>query len=109
MKELPEPLFGDTFGGRAALDGAGGGRKHDQKVADAMMACPNCRNGNCGNCVDKVLLILQKDPTCTCKKSGHADAVQGEARLNQIKDPETSDVYGPGLKVTRDGDVDAWL
>lgn len=107
MTELPEPLFWETTGGKAAMEGAGGGRKHSQKPADALMICPNCKNGKCEGCVDKVRLILRDDPICTCKKSGHSDAVNGEARLRQIRDPETSDVYGPGLVVTQDGDVNA--
>jgi hypothetical protein len=31
------------------------------------------------------------------------DAPSGEPVLQQVSDPETGEVYGPGLKVTQDG------
>lgn len=69
------------------------------------MTCPECVKGNCQNCVDRLRLIYRDDRICTCQKSDHGDAMQGEARRVQVQDPMTGDVYGPGLKVTQDGDV----
>lgn len=84
---------------------AGGAAKHSQKVAGGLMTCPDCIKGNCEGCVDRLRLLVQDDRICTCKKSGHEDAMQGEARLKQIADPETGDIHGPGLVVTRNGEV----
>lgn len=58
-------------------------------------------------CPDKIFLILGKDTVCTCKKSGHEDAITGEPRRNQIQDPFTGDVHAPGLVVKADtGEVE---
>lgn len=89
-----------------ALDGAASAGKHSQKPSDGMMTCPHCRDGRCEDCVDRLLLLARKDPMCTCKKSGHYDAVRGEPRRQQVLDPFTGDVHGPGLTVSPDGEVD---
>lgn len=38
---------------------------------------------------------------CNCKIEGH----DGEPIRSQIKDPITGDVFGPGVKITMDGEV----
>lgn len=63
------------------------------------MLCPNCREGKCTECVDRLRMIYRDDPICTCKRGGHQDAMQGEPRRQQIQDPLTGDVYGPGISI----------
>lgn len=71
-----------------------------------MFNCPECRNGACQNCPDRILLILGRDLVCSCTKANHQELVSGEPRLQQIEDPFTGDVHGPGMVVSaEDGQV----
>jgi hypothetical protein len=102
---LPPPLyFSQTAGGRAALEGKGRAG-HSQKIDDRLMTCPNCNEGNCTECVDRLRMLYRQDRICTCSKSGHEDAMMGEPRRVQIEDPFTGDIHGPDLRVTKGGQV----
>jgi len=90
-----------------ALDGGASAGKHSQKPSDGMMTCPNCRDGRCEECVDRLLLLASKNPICTCKKSTHEEKMLGEPRLQQIQDPSTGDVYAPAVVISKDGHVRA--
>jgi len=75
---------------------------HDQRSTPQNFQCTNCKEGACGACIDMMrVIILKLDPICFCKRKGHS----GEARDNQIVDPENGTVYGPGLRVTQEGEV----
>ena len=64
--------------------------------------CSHCKEGDCENCTDIVrIIVLKKDPICGCERPNHS----GEPVNNQIADPETGTVYGPGLSVTKEGEV----
>lgn len=104
-EDLPDSLFLETIGGRAAMSGAGGGGKHVQKAGGAMMTCSSCVSGLCENCVDRLRLVYSDNPICSCRKGGHEDAVTGEPRRQQILDPETNSIHTPGLVISPDGDV----
>lgn len=76
--------------------------RHDQRIQPRHMTCSNCIVGFCENCVDVFRYLAgNTDPICQCKRRGH----DGEPVNNQIKDPETGTVYGPGLSVDIDGKV----
>lgn len=77
--------------------------KHDQKaLPDDGWTCEMCQLGVCERCIDVMRYVVGlTDPVCRCKRKGHS----GEARDKQIVDPETGTVYGPGLRVTQEGDV----
>lgn len=70
------------------------------------MTCGSCIKGNCEDCVDRLLLLALRDAICGCTRKLHDDKMQGEARLQQVADPETGAVYAPGLTVTEDGEVE---
>jgi hypothetical protein len=91
--KLPEVLFGDTYGGRAA---SANPRGHGQQSADILLTCSNCRENKCPACPDKLLLLAGRNRVCTCKREGHDDAVNGEPRRSQFVDPISGDIYGPG-------------
>lgn len=75
---------------------------HDQKSTPDNWQCDPCKKGECNRCIDIMRVIKLRLPEmCKCKKRGHS----GEARDNQILDPETGTVYGPGLRVTQEGEV----
>lgn len=77
--------------------------RHDQRVERKHMICSNCTKGECSTCVDVTRYLAGlRDPICQCRKRGHG----GEPRDSQILDPETGDVYAPGLKVAQDGKVE---
>lgn len=69
------------------------------------MVCPSCKDDNCERCVDRLRAIYADDFVCECTRNLHTEKRDGEARLNQIKDPETGTVYAPGLTVDIDGKV----
>lgn len=94
-KELPEPLY-LKYGARVAADKPS---RHRQAAADALMICPKCRENDCMACPDRLLLLVGRDPVCTCKRNGHEDAISGEPRRVQVTDPMTGDIYGPGGRV----------
>lgn len=76
--------------------------KHDQKSLPATFVCDLCRVGVCERCIDVArYLVGWTDPICNCKRQGHS----GEANEKQITDPTTGTVWGPGLRVTTDGEV----
>lgn len=63
--------------------------------------CTECQRSNCTFCVDVVRAALGARLMCNCKIEGH----DGEPIRSQIKDPITGDVFGPGVKITMDGEV----
>ena len=78
-------------------------RKHTQKgMHEVAFVCLWCKEGNCTNCVDILRMVIEGAPSiCKCKRHNHS----GEARDQQILDPETGAVHGPGLVVDKDGTV----
>lgn len=52
---------------------------------------------------------LENDRCGICKSTAHfredCTYLPGDPVLQQVRDPETNEVYGPGLKVTEDGRV----
>lgn len=80
-------------------------RLHDQRPEPRMMVCPNCKQDKCESCVDRLRRIYSDETICTCTRKLHAEKRDGEATLNQIKDPITGDIHAPGLIVTADGEV----
>lgn len=76
---------------------------HDQRaLPDKGWVCTHCKAGRCNQCTDILRAAIGlEDTLCRCKKKDHA----GEARDRQIRDPETGTVYGPGLRVTQEGEV----
>lgn len=89
-------MFPQAYGGRVASEGKGG---HRQEVDKRLLDCPSCRGGNCSNCADRVLVLLGRDRVCSCGRSTHEDAINGEPRINQVEDPFTGDVHAPGAIV----------
>lgn len=78
-------------------------RKHRDLKGKPLGAfsCSHCKGGNCENCTDVMRVIFGLPPICKCTRPNHG----GEAVNQQIKDPETGTVYGPGLAVTEEGGV----
>jgi hypothetical protein len=89
-------LFPQAYGARVAAEGRGG---HNQQTNEKLFDCPSCRGGNCSNCVDRIMVLLGRPTTCTCGRSGHDDAITGEPRSNQVEDPFTGDIHGPGATI----------
>ena len=75
--------------------------KHDQKVEQKHMVCSNCKAGRCEECVDILRILYTDKMICECTRKNH----NGEPRDQQILDPESGTVYGPGLTVSEDGEV----
>lgn len=76
--------------------------KHDQRATPSGWVCDKCRNDDCNNCIDIMrVVIMGKNPMCYCKRKGHS----GEAVDKQITDPEDGTVWGPELRVTKEGEV----
>lgn len=76
--------------------------RHDQKALPDNWQCSACKKGLCDHCIDVARFVVGLNtPICRCKKKNH----NGEASDNQIVDPETGTVYGPGLRVTQEGEV----
>lgn len=77
--------------------------KHDQKIVpDAGWVCTHCKADRCNQCTDIMRFALNLRPAlCKCKRKNHS----GEPRDKQIQDPETGAVWGPGLRVTQEGEV----
>ncbi len=64
--------------------------------------CIMCLHGNCENCIDiECIPFSVKETTCNCQRPNHS----GEPIDNQILDPKTGAVHGPGLVVENDGTV----
>lgn len=98
---LPETLFDKRYGAQVA---SASPRGHPQRVPGDLLKCPNCRDNRCGECPDKVLMLLQRNRVCTCEREGHLDAITGEPRRAQIVDPISGDIYGPGGSVVSQAD-----
>lgn len=76
--------------------------KHDQRALSKTFVCEMCQCGVCERCIDVTRYLAGlRDTVCTCKRQGHS----GEANEKQITDPTTGTVWGPGLRVTTDGEV----
>lgn len=75
--------------------------RHDQRPDDRLMVCKNCKDGNCSACVDVLRAAYADDLICRCTRRNH----MGEPVDQQIKDPETGTVYGPGLSVSELGEI----
>lgn len=82
-----------------------GTNSHRQNASKALMTCLPCRMDGCGDCVDKIMLLLGRPQICGCERQLHDEKIQGEPRLEQIRDPVTGDVYAPGLVAKHDGGV----
>jgi hypothetical protein len=95
-RSLPPLLFPQAYGGRVASEGRGG---HSQQINEKLFDCPSCRDGSCSNCPDRILALLGRDRVCSCGRSGHEDSITGEPRSNQVEDPFTGDIHGPGATV----------
>lgn len=63
--------------------------------------CVDCKKGNCVNCIDVLRVVINLPEMCHCKRKNH----DGEPANEQIADPTTGSVFGPGLEVTQDGDI----
>lgn len=75
---------------------------HDQRSTPQTFVCTMCQEGTCNKCIDIMrVAVLGLPVICYCKRKNHS----GEPRDKQIVDPETGTVYGPGLRVTLEGDV----
>lgn len=68
----------------------------------ALFVCARCQAGDCRKCVDVLRVIVDLREICHCTIEGH----DGEPFRQQITDPETGDVYAPGLIVRKDGSVE---
>lgn len=82
-------------------------RKHAQRPDKSVLVCGHCKRGDCNNCVDVLRAIYTDNMICRCTRQGHG----GEAINNQILDPETGSVHGPGAVIKADGTVitdDEW-
>lgn len=73
--------------------------RHDQKIDDRHMTCPNCVKGECKNCVDVARSVFTVNRICECKRANH----EGEAFF--VKDPFTGEVIGKDVTVMPDGTV----
>jgi hypothetical protein len=76
--------------------------RHDQRPKPRDMTCPACKKGECSNCVDILRAIYSEEMICTCTRANHA----GEANVEQVLDPFTGSVHGPGATVTADGELE---
>jgi hypothetical protein len=74
---------------------------HSQKADRSHMICSSCLAGDCHSCVDVLRVVYAKDLICQCRRAKHL----GEPIDEQIKDPESGTVYGPGLSVTQLAEV----
>lgn len=68
----------------------------------APFVCARCMLGDCEQCIDVMRVIVDLKEICHCLIPDH----RCEAINQQIKDPETGDVYAPGLIVRKDGSVE---
>ena len=75
--------------------------KHAQRPDKSKMTCPNCKKGECENCVDVLRILYSEEPICTCERKEHG----GEPVNSQIKDPFSGSVYGPHSVIKEDGTV----
>ncbi len=64
--------------------------------------CTQCQDGNCESCIDVLRAVMQNaQPICKCARRGH----DGEPVEQQVSDPFTGSVHGPGLEVTDAGEI----
>lgn len=63
--------------------------------------CSHCREYKCEECSDILRVVIDLEEICNCKLPGHS----GEPVEQQIRDPFTKSVHGPGLEVTVEGEV----
>lgn len=75
--------------------------RHDQQAVDALWICVSCKKNKCASCVDVLRAVYADTAICRCTRRNH----DGDALNEQILDPETGSVHGPGLTVTEDGEV----
>lgn len=76
--------------------------RHDQRGSLAgTFVCTNCKNKECGACIDVARAVISDVTICNCKRSGHS----GDPAEKQIADPFTGDIHAPGLVVTKEGEV----
>jgi hypothetical protein len=75
--------------------------KHDQRPDKSLMTCPECKKGNCENCVDVLRVLYSQEMICTCERKDHG----GEAVNKQVRDPFDGSVYGPHSVIKEDGTV----
>ena len=75
--------------------------RHSQKPDDALFTCKNCKDNNCTECVDVLRVVYTDHMICRCSRADH----NGEPRDSQIADPISGDIYGPGLRVTKAGEI----
>lgn len=62
--------------------------------------CTHCQAGNCTNCIDIMRVVADLGEICKCRRKNHS----GEPVLQQVADPTTGSVFGPGMEVTQDGE-----
>lgn len=75
--------------------------RHDQKPDKRLMTCTNCKKGKCEECVDVLRAVYSDEMVCECIRKNHS----GDPSENQIVDPFTQSVHGPGAEITVDGEV----
>lgn len=76
--------------------------KHDQRaLPNTGWICERCQLGLCEECIDVLRSAFSGEPLCRCKRQSHG----GEPADKQIVDPATQTVWGPGLRVTVEGEV----
>lgn len=76
--------------------------KHDQREIPGGWVCEHCQLGVCEQCIDvQRVLFGATVMLCDCKRKDHS----GEPADKQITDPETGTVWGPGLRVTQEGEI----
>lgn len=77
-------------------------RQGQPRTEQQPWTCIQCRNGNCEGCVDVLRAVIpHAEPICKCETPGH----DGEPVDQQVRDPFTDSVHGPGMEVTVDGET----
>jgi hypothetical protein len=81
-------------------------RRHSQRpIEKRPPQCKACSLGFCAECVDVIRILTgayqTSGPACGCRNDGH----DGEPRDQQVKDPFTGDIHGPGMIAKEDGTV----
>lgn len=75
--------------------------RRQSSIPSAAFVCSHCVGNDCKQCTDIMRVVFDLSEICNCRRPDHG----GEPMNKQIKDPETGTVYGPGLSVTKDGEV----
>lgn len=78
-------------------------RRHDQLGDAPTFVCTSCKADNCEQCVDVLRSVYSQQTICRCRRKNHA----GEPKDQQVSDPFTGTVYGPGMRIKLDGTVQA--